>query len=85
MNGKMLWFNEAKDSGLVATDDGERLPVLGSGFAGGMRPERRCSQSPVVFDVCEIDGRRWAENVVFVEAVTPRRARLRSRPVSGTR
>jgi hypothetical protein len=85
MNGKMLWFNEVKDSGLIATDEGERLPVFGSGFAGGARPERRCSQSAVVFDVCESDGRRCAENVVFVEAVSSRRARLRSRPVLGTR
>jgi cold shock CspA family protein len=79
MRGKMLWFNEVKDLGFILTDEGERLSVLGGGFAGGKRPEGRCAHLEVSFDVSETDGDRQAENVVLVDEAAPRRARLQSR------
>ncbi len=45
MRGKMIWFNENKDHGFIRTDEDERLSVLGSGFAGGVRPRRTSSSS----------------------------------------
>jgi hypothetical protein len=79
MRGKMLWFNEVKDLGFILTDEGERLSVLGEGFAGGRRPQGRCAQLAVSFEIAETDGDRQAENVALVEDVSPRRARLRGR------
>jgi hypothetical protein len=79
MRGKMLWFNEVKDLGFILTDEGERLSVLGEGFAGGTRPQGRCAQLAVTFQIAETRGERQAENVALVEEVSPRRARLRSR------
>ncbi len=38
MRGRMLWFNEVKDSGMVLSDDGERLLVSGRDFTDGKRP-----------------------------------------------
>ena len=84
MRGKMLWFNEKKDLGFICTDDGERLSVLGPGFAGGRRPEGRCAQKEVEFEIDATGAEPQAENVVLVEADSPRRARLRGRGV-GTR
>ena len=84
MRGKMLWFNEKKDLGFIRTDDGERLSVLGPGFAGGKRPEGRCAQKEVEFEIDATGAEPQAENVVLVEADSPRRARLRGRGV-GTR
>jgi hypothetical protein len=78
MQGTMLWFNEIKDFGFIRTDDGERLYVPGTGFAGGTRPQGRCARALVSFEVTETDGRR-AEEVVFVPDANPRRARRRSR------
>jgi hypothetical protein len=51
MRGKMLWFNEKKDLGFILTDEGERLSVLGPAFAGGGRPEGRCAQMEVEFQI----------------------------------
>jgi hypothetical protein len=81
MRGKMLWFNEIKDLGFILTDDGERLSVLGDGFANGERPQGRCAEKVVTFEVNEQGVERQAENVVFVEEGPQRRARLRSRPI----
>jgi hypothetical protein len=77
MRGTMLWFNEAKDRGFILTDEGERLAVLGDGFADGMKPKGRCAQAPVSFEVAEREGVRSAEAVVFVAEGNPRRARRR--------
>jgi hypothetical protein len=77
----MLWFNEAKDLGFILTDEGERLSVLGDGFADGKRPQGRCAQAVVSFAISETRGERQAENVVVVEEDAPRRARLRSRGI----
>ena len=78
MRGTMLWFNEKKDHGFIHTDEGERLSVLGHGFAGGERPVGRCARMAVTFEVSVHDGTRQAQNVVFEPEVTARRARLRS-------
>jgi hypothetical protein len=82
MQGTMLWFNEVKDLGFIRTEEGERLSVLGSGFAGGTRPQGRCAEAVVTFDVNEADGRH-AVDVVFVPEVAARRARLRHRGIRG--
>jgi hypothetical protein len=75
----MLWFNEVKDLGFIQTEEGERLSVLGGGFADGKRPKGRCAEAAVSFDIAVTDAGREAQNVVFVEEVAPRRARLRHR------
>jgi cold shock CspA family protein len=77
MQGTMLWFNEVKDYGFISTHEGERLYVHGTGFADGVRPKGRCAGLVVTFRVTESDGARKAENVVLVQDVAPRRARLR--------
>ena len=51
MRGTMLWFNEVKDLGFIQTEEGERLSVLGTGFAEGKRPEGRCAEAVVSFDL----------------------------------
>ncbi len=79
MRGTMLWFNEVKDLGFIQTEEGERLSVLGTGFAGGKRPEGRCAEAVVSFEVAVTDAGREAQNVVFVTESAPRRARLRHR------
>ena len=81
MRGKMLCFNEKRDLGLIRTDEGERLSVLGPSFAGGKRPQGRCAQAIVDFVINETSGERQAKNVNFVEADEPRRARMRSRVI----
>ncbi len=81
MRGKMLWFNEVKDLGFILTDEGERLSVLGDGFAGGKRPQGRCAQLAVNFEIDETNGDRQAENVALVDEASPRRARRRGRGV----
>jgi hypothetical protein len=77
MQGTMLWFNDVKDLGALTTDDGERLPVTGAGFAAGERPAGRCAGSLVTFRVSGDDGERTVEDVSFVPEVAPRRARMR--------
>jgi hypothetical protein len=78
MLGKMLWFDETRDVGCILTDDSHRVPVLGSAFAGGVKPKGRCARAPVSFEVHERAGERRAENVAFVQETSPRRARRRS-------
>ena len=77
MRGQMIWFNEKKDHGFIRTDDGERLQVDGSGFAPGERPEGRCVDKVVIFEVDENGSERRAQNVVFEREVAGRRARMR--------
>jgi cold shock CspA family protein len=78
MRGQMLWFNEKKDHGFIRTDEGERLQVDGSGFARGERPEGRCKDKVVTFEIDENAGERRAQNVVFERVDVARRARMRS-------
>jgi cold shock CspA family protein len=75
MSGKMLWFNEAKDYGFISTEEGERLYVHGTGFAGGIRPKGRCAGLDVSFCVTQEGGVRKAEESFLVPEVAPRRAR----------
>jgi hypothetical protein len=77
MRGTMLWFNEAKDSGLLLTEEGERLPVPGDSFADGIRPKGRCAQAVVAFEVGENEGAREASEVELVPSQSSRRARRR--------
>jgi hypothetical protein len=86
MRGKMIWFNQKKDLGFILTDQGERLSVLGPAFAGGARPEGRCAQMEVEFQIDATGAVPQAENVALVDldSTSPRRARLRSRSVRST-
>jgi cold shock CspA family protein len=77
MRGTMLWFNELKDYGLISTEDGERLSVHGSGFAGGTPPKGRCAGLAVSFQVVEQGGARTGAEVVLVQEIEGGRARLR--------
>ena len=79
MRGTMIWFNEVKDLGFIQTEEGERLSVLGTGFADGKRPVGRCADAVVSFDITDNGAGRQAQNVVFVTEDAPRRARLRHR------
>jgi cold shock CspA family protein len=79
MRGQMLWFNEAKDQGYIMTDEGERLAVAGEGFARGERPEGRCAQRVVTFEIEGRSGSRQARDVSFVTDVAAHRPRMRSR------
>jgi hypothetical protein len=73
MRGTMLWFNDAKDLGVLLTDVGDRIEVPGAAFSPGERPLGRCAGKAVEF--------QWLEGSVqalaFVSESTPRRARLR--------
>ena len=79
MRGKMIWFNEVKDYGFIMTDEGERLSVLGPGFAEGARPVAvgRCAEMVVTFEVDDSNGTRQAEKVVFEPYVHAHRPRIR--------
>jgi hypothetical protein len=77
VRGTMLWFNQVKDLGVIATETGERLGVAGRDFAAGERPVGRCAGAIVTFGVTEQDEERTATEVTFVPEVAPRRARMR--------
>jgi hypothetical protein len=77
MNGTILWFNDVKDLGVVTAEDGERLSLLGTGFADGERPQARCAGAAVTFQLAQRGEERSAEDVRFVPEVAPRRARMR--------
>ena len=78
MRGELLWFNEARQDGLIALDDGSRVVVLGSGFAPGPAPEGKCAGTPVSFELSEESGEMRAVSVVVLEApAAARRARRR--------
>lgn len=77
LSGEMLWFNNAKDFGFIASTSGERLSVAGSAFRNGVRPEGRCSGLVVTFHASDGDDLRRAEDVAFVSDSPSRRARSR--------
>jgi len=79
MQGHMLWFNAKKDRGFIRTDEGERLAVDGDGFAPGERPEGRCAQRVVTFEIVANGSSRQARGVAFVPDIPARRARMRGR------
>jgi hypothetical protein len=68
----MLWFNLDRDEGVVEAEGGQRLPVTGEGFAGGVRPGRRCMGTPISFSGV-VDGR--VTDVTFTPESEQRRAR----------
>ena len=82
MNGTMIWFHEAKGSGFLLSDEGERLPVHRDGFLDAA-PVGRCNGIAVTFAVSERDGVRVAVDVAVTEAGNPRRARRRSSGMRG--
>ena len=77
MDGTMLWFNDAKDAGVIATEAGDRFPVFGTEFAADERPKGRCAGTPVTFRIAEEGDERRAADVRLVPEVAPRRARMR--------
>ena len=77
VRGEMIWFNNEKDLGFIATSAGERLSVHGSDFQGGSRPQGRCGGRVVTFRVVGEGTDARAVDVVFVDEIAPRRARIR--------
>jgi CspA family cold shock protein len=74
--GKMLWFNEEKGHGFIATDDGERLYVDVQGFAEAP-PIGACAGLDVEFRLANGPRGPHAEATRMVTHAAPRRARLR--------
>lgn len=74
--GKMLWFNEVKNQGVISTDEAERLPVHGSAF-DGEPPQGPCSGLVVEFELEPGEGEPRAAHVRLVPEVVGRRARRR--------
>jgi cold shock CspA family protein len=79
MRGTMKWFNEEKDHGYIETEDGERLYIPGTGFAGGKRLKGRCAGIQVEFEVIGVGDTRQASECALVESATPYRPRRRHR------
>ena len=77
--GELLWFNETRRDGLIVTDEGERFPVLASGFVEGHLPVGRCAGTPVDFELEDADDRVVAVRVSVPVAAEGGRARNRSR------
>jgi cold shock CspA family protein len=75
--GTMIWFNNAKDLGYIATAKGERLSVQGEDFKGGTRPQGRCGGREVAFRIVGEGPEAHAVDVDFVDEAAPRRARAR--------
>jgi cold shock CspA family protein len=78
VRGKMLWFNEEKERGVIEGEDGERIAVTGDAFEGGP-PEGRCAGRLVSYDLAEGADEPTAARVSLVEEAIPERARRRSR------
>jgi hypothetical protein len=76
MRGKMLWFNEVKDVGVIVSDEGERLAVSGCDFVDGARPQGRCAKAAVSFEV-SASAERKALRAALLPDEPRRRARLR--------
>jgi hypothetical protein len=69
----MLWFNDAKDVGVLVTEVGDRVEIPGAAFSPGEKPLGRCAGKAVEFEWLEGD----VSELAFVNELTPRRARLR--------
>jgi cold shock CspA family protein len=76
LRGKMLWFNEEKDHGVITSDEAERLTVEGSAFED-KPPVGRCSGLVVEFDLEDGDDGPRAARVRVVDEPAGRRARRR--------
>jgi cold shock CspA family protein len=79
MRGTMKWFNEEKDHGYIETEEGERLYIPGTGFAGGKRLKGRCAGIQVEFEVIGVGDSRQASGCALVEEAVPYRPRRRYR------
>jgi cold shock CspA family protein len=75
LRGKMLWFNEAKNRGVIATE-AERLPVDGGAFEDEP-PQGNCSGLIVEFDLEAGEEGPRAARVRVVPEPDARRARRR--------
>jgi cold shock CspA family protein len=75
LRGKMLWFNEEKNRGVISTDD-ERLPVDGGAFEDAP-PQGPCSGLIVEFHLETGEEGPRAARVRVIEDAVPRRARRR--------
>lgn len=75
VQGTMLWFNAAKDYGVLRTEEGERIDVAGTAFLPGEKPSGRCAGKLVEFEPLEGSAGR----IAFVSELSQRRARLRHR------
>ena len=73
VRGTMLWFNEAKDSGALRTQEGDRIHVSGAAFLPGEKPLGRCAGKAVEFE--RLEG--GVCGLSFVPELDQRRARLR--------
>ncbi len=76
LRGKMLWFNEEKNHGVITSEEAERLTVDGSAFED-KPPQGRCSGLVVEFDLEEGDDGPRAARVRVVDEPVGRRARRR--------
>ena len=77
MRGELLWFNEVRQDGLIRTERGEDVVVLGASFPGGRGPVGRCAGTQVTFDLAMDDGAATAVDVSYASVEQPRRARIR--------
>jgi cold shock CspA family protein len=75
LRGKMLWFNEAKNRGVISTE-AERLPVDGAAFEDEP-PQGPCSGLIVEFDIEAGEEGPRAARVRVVQEPEARRARRR--------
>jgi cold shock CspA family protein len=75
VNGKMLWFNEAKDHGFIEADTGERVYVHRSAFLDDGAPVGRCKGLPVKFTATQAaTGDLHAAGVSVIPDADQRRA-----------
>ncbi len=77
MQGTLLWFNEEKGRGLIASADGEKIAVEGAAFPDGKAVAGRCKGLEVTFEVAPGELPCSAMEVTLVPHVAPRRARRR--------
>jgi cold shock CspA family protein len=75
LRGKMLWFNEEKNRGVISMD-AERLPVDGGAFEVAP-PQGSCSGLIVEFHLETGEEGPRAARVRLIEDAVPRRARRR--------
>jgi cold shock CspA family protein len=76
INGSLVWFNEAKDVGVIDTEGGERIRVDGAAFPEG-KGIGRCHGTKVTFEIADGPEGRTAVDVVLVPIEAQRRARRR--------
>jgi cold shock CspA family protein len=77
MEGRMIWFNEAKGFGFINTSEDERLYVEAAGFRSGHAPPARCAGMHVAFDRDAEAAPPRAVGVTFPPEPDQRRARFR--------